>query len=77
MQISTRTQDWIVDCLDPDIRVELECLNEVFANPTIVKVRCIHVFLGHPFSHYTGIPWCREGHCVATARLQLVRCQLV
>ncbi|KIJ54917.1 hypothetical protein M422DRAFT_775114 [Sphaerobolus stellatus SS14] len=38
MQISTRTQDWIVDCLDPAIRVELECLNEVFANPNIVKV---------------------------------------
>ncbi|KAF8582891.1 hypothetical protein K439DRAFT_1634914 [Ramaria rubella] len=38
MQISTRTQDWIVDCLEPEIRVELEALNEVFANPNIVKV---------------------------------------
>lgn len=39
MQLSTRTQDWIIDCLDPEIRAELECLNVVFANPDIVKVR--------------------------------------
>ncbi|KAF8510838.1 ribonuclease H-like domain-containing protein [Gautieria morchelliformis] len=38
MQISTRTQDWIVDCLDPEIREKLECLNEIFADPAIVKV---------------------------------------
>ena len=38
MQVSTRTQDWIIDCLDPGIRVDLECLNEVFTDPNIVKV---------------------------------------
>ncbi|GJJ15757.1 hypothetical protein Clacol_010035 [Clathrus columnatus] len=38
MQISTRNQDWIIDCLDPDIREELESFNQVFTNPNIVKV---------------------------------------
>ncbi|KAK6360730.1 exosome nuclease subunit [Orbilia blumenaviensis] len=36
MQISTRDQDWIIDTLK--LRDELEVLNEVFANPEIVKV---------------------------------------
>ncbi|KAK6345114.1 exosome nuclease subunit [Orbilia javanica] len=36
MQISTRDQDWIIDTLK--LRDELEILNEVFANPGIVKV---------------------------------------
>ncbi|KAJ8112312.1 hypothetical protein OPT61_g5295 [Boeremia exigua] len=37
MQISTRDQDWIVDTLKP-WRRKLECLNEVFADPSILKV---------------------------------------
>ncbi|KAK2873728.1 hypothetical protein FQN49_002126 [Arthroderma sp. PD_2] len=37
MQISTREQDWIVDTLKP-WRAELQVLNEVFADPSIVKV---------------------------------------
>jgi exosome complex exonuclease RRP6 len=37
MQISTRDKDWIVDTLKP-WRRKLECLNEVFADPNIVKV---------------------------------------
>ncbi|KAI8939344.1 hypothetical protein NX059_003133 [Plenodomus lindquistii] len=37
MQISTREQDWIVDTLKP-WRRKLECLNEVFADPSIIKV---------------------------------------
>ncbi|KAF2000324.1 hypothetical protein P154DRAFT_534681 [Amniculicola lignicola CBS 123094] len=37
MQISTRNQDWIVDTLKP-WRRRLECLNEVFADPNILKV---------------------------------------
>ncbi|KAK7546670.1 exosome complex exonuclease-like protein Rrp6 [Phyllosticta citricarpa] len=37
MQISTREKDWIVDTLKP-WRRRLECLNEVFADPNIVKV---------------------------------------
>ncbi|KAF5362917.1 hypothetical protein D9758_007096 [Tetrapyrgos nigripes] len=38
MQISTREQDWIVDLCVPEIREEAEALNEVFADPSIVKV---------------------------------------
>jgi exosome complex exonuclease RRP6 len=37
MQISTRDKDWIVDTLKP-WRRKLECLNEVFADPRILKV---------------------------------------
>ncbi|KAI1455121.1 ribonuclease H-like domain-containing protein [Annulohypoxylon moriforme] len=37
MQISTREKDWIVDTLQP-WRHKLEVLNEVFADPKIVKV---------------------------------------
>ncbi|KAK5131380.1 hypothetical protein LTR08_000983 [Meristemomyces frigidus] len=37
MQISTRDKDWIVDTLKP-WRRKLECLNEVFANPNIIKI---------------------------------------
>ncbi|KAJ4339875.1 exosome nuclease subunit [Ascochyta clinopodiicola] len=37
MQISTRDKDWIVDTLKP-WRRKLECLNEVFTDPGILKV---------------------------------------
>lgn len=37
MQISTRDKDWIVDTLKP-WRRKLECLNEVFADPNVLKV---------------------------------------
>jgi exosome complex exonuclease RRP6 len=37
MQISTRNKDWIVDTLKP-WRQNLQVLNEVFADPKIVKV---------------------------------------
>ncbi|GKT79402.1 3'-5' exonuclease [Colletotrichum tofieldiae] len=37
MQISTREKDWIVDTLKP-WREQLQVLNEVFADPTIIKV---------------------------------------
>ncbi|KAI0871367.1 ribonuclease H-like domain-containing protein [Hypoxylon argillaceum] len=37
MQISTREKDWIVDTLQP-WRHKLEVLNEVFADPSIIKV---------------------------------------
>jgi exosome complex exonuclease RRP6 len=40
MQISTRERDWIVDTLQP-WRHKLEVLNEVFADPAIIKVRCL------------------------------------
>ncbi len=38
MQISTRDQDWVVDTLKP-WRDQLQVLNEVFADPKILKVR--------------------------------------
>ncbi|OLN81173.1 Exosome complex exonuclease rrp6 [Colletotrichum chlorophyti] len=37
MQISTREKDWIIDTLKP-WRQQLEVLNEVFADPSIIKV---------------------------------------
>lgn len=37
MQISTRDKDWVVDTLKP-WRQDLQILNEVFADPNIVKV---------------------------------------
>lgn len=37
MQISTRDKDWIVDTLKP-WRQNLQVLNEVFADPNIIKV---------------------------------------
>ena len=40
MQISTRTKDWVVDTLKP-WRRELRILNEVFADPNIIKVGLI------------------------------------
>lgn len=36
MQISTREKDWVVDTLK--LRMELQILNEVFADPNIIKV---------------------------------------
>ncbi|OBR16166.1 3'-5' exonuclease [Colletotrichum higginsianum IMI 349063] len=41
MQISTREKDWIVDTLKP-WRGQLEVLNEVFADPSIVKKQVFH-----------------------------------
>lgn len=36
MQISTRDKDWIIDTLA--LRLELQALNQVFADPRIIKV---------------------------------------
>lgn len=45
MQISTRQKDWIVDTLKP-WRQSLQVLNQVFADPKILKVslnsRCLY-----------------------------------
>ena len=41
MQISTRNKDWLVDTLRP-WRNDLQILNEVFANPNILKVAVLH-----------------------------------
>ena len=42
MQISTREEDFVIDTLA--LREELEALNEVFTDPSIIKV-CILVLL--------------------------------
>lgn len=44
MQISTREKDWVVDTLQP-WREELQMLNEVFADPKILKVSALLVQL--------------------------------
>ena len=44
MQISTRHQNWIIDALKP-WRRKLECLNEVFCDPNIVKVRKATIYV--------------------------------
>lgn len=44
MQISTREKDWVIDTLQP-WRHKLEVLNEVFADPKIVKVRHTPIFV--------------------------------
>jgi hypothetical protein len=51
MQISTRDKDWIVDTLKP-WRRQLECLNEVFADPSILKVNRLSSFLEY-IAHIT------------------------
>lgn len=38
MQISTREKDWVIDTLKP-WRHQLQILNEVFADPQIMKVK--------------------------------------
>ena len=45
MQVSTREKDWVVDTLKP-WRQDLQILNEVFANPNIVKVSTITRIMG-------------------------------
>jgi hypothetical protein len=67
MQISTREKDWIVDTLVP-WRHKLEVLNEVFADPKIVKVS-ISVNSGVDASLTSlGASWRIYGHHLATAR---------
>ena len=51
MQISTREEDWIVDPFE--LRDDLEDVNEVFTNPSIVKARSI-LLTADPGSHMAG-----------------------
>jgi hypothetical protein len=82
MQISTRDRDWIVDTLKP-WRRRLECLNEVFTDPKIVKViarnRKAH-FLPVQFMlniFQTGLPWCTIRYCLVTKGLWFIYCRPV
>jgi len=57
MQISTREEDFIIDALA--LREELEDLNEIFVDPTIVKVLYILQHDECPTHSSPGLPWSR------------------
>lgn len=63
MQISTRDKDWIVDTLKP-WRQRLQLLNEVFADPTILKVSS-DVKCPVYSDHEAGLSRCTNGHDMA------------
>ena len=67
MQISTRDQDWIVDTLQP-WRHKLEVLNEVFADPKIIKVGQIPLSLEFPQLIVLGSARGLHGHHLAPTR---------
>lgn len=70
MQISTREEDWVIDTLA--LRDELEALNEVFTDPSIIKV-CYIFPIEWPTSDVSvGLPWGGQRHCVVATRLQSV-----
>lgn len=75
MQISTREKDWIVDTLKP-WRQKLQVLNEVFADPNIVKV-CTIGFFGILHTDHLGFPWRIYGYRLASERFRTVRCWLI
>lgn len=57
MQISSRTQDFLIDTLV--LREELSILNNVFTNPKVLKVFFqLFSFLDHEISFYKGLSWC-------------------
>lgn len=72
MQISTRDKDWIVDTLQP-WRHKLEVLNEVFADPSIIKVRraiasCFHSnYIANNYRFYMVHTWISFGFSVTVA----------
>jgi hypothetical protein len=67
MQISTRHKDWIVDTLKP-WRRQLEALNEVFANPNIIKVSSCLPLGSQCILTSSGVSWCIHGHHMAPER---------
>lgn len=75
MQISTRGKDWIVDTLKP-WRQDLQVLNQVFANPKIIKVVLI-LQLWFNLLRIKGIPRSVHGYSLAPARFGPVHCRLV
>lgn len=72
MQISTREKDWIVDTLVP-WRHKLEVLNEVFSDPTIVKVREHTGPQGKFMLMSLGSSWRFHGHHLAPTGSRVVR----
>jgi hypothetical protein len=73
MQISTRKKDWIVDTLK--LRGELQILNEIFADPKIIKVGLINIIIARqPANCGIGSPRSKYGHHMAAKRLRAVHC---
>jgi exosome complex exonuclease RRP6 len=73
MQISTREKDWIVDTLKP-WRQNLQILNEVFADPNIVKVyKLTMLHFSIYSSNVLGVSWCLYGHRLASTRFGSLR----
>jgi exosome complex exonuclease RRP6 len=70
MQISTREKDWIVDTLK--LRSELQILNEVFADPNIIKASHDGDITCQLLSCATGFPWRQHGYHLVTTRFWAV-----
>ena len=75
MQISTREKDWIVDTLKP-WRQNLQILNEVFADPNIIKV-CKSWFWFCQAPNISGFPRGIHGYNLASERSWSVHCRIV
>lgn len=73
MQISIRDKDWIVDTLKP-WRHKLQVLNEVFADPKIVKVLLRSLHLSEYNSDILDLPWCVHGYRLASKRSRTLCC---
>jgi hypothetical protein len=69
MQISTREKDWIIDTLQP-WRHKLEVLNQVFADPSIVKVIHYEAAKRMILTSSIGSSRCLYGHHLVTAGLR-------
>ena len=77
MQISTRDKDWVVDTLKP-WREDLQILNEVFADPKILKVCTERVTICVICAkRLLGFPWSNFGYDLAAERPRPLRCGLI
>lgn len=72
MQISTREKDWIVDTLKP-WRQDLQVLNEVFADPAIIKVIGIRSMMRLD-TNILGLSRCLHGYSVVAERFRSLHC---
>lgn len=73
MQISTRKNDWIIDTLA--LRLELQALNEVFADPKIIKVcQSMVTYDKTMLIGNAGFAWMLYGRQVATKRFWTLSC---
>jgi exosome complex exonuclease RRP6 len=73
MQISTRDKDWIVDTLKP-WREDLQILNEVFADPKVLKVTQPE-FQRVDNANWSGFPRRIYGYHLAAERPRLIHCR--